>query len=245
MITRFASALLRRCLPGLLLLAATATAGANTATEPVPRDAHWLQHHESLAARARQGGVDVLFLGDSITDFWQTRGKAVWEKYFVPLHAADFGINGDRTQHVLWRLDQGELDGIQPKVVVLLIGTNNTGLEKDRPVPRNTTVEAIAGVKAVVAELRSRLPAAKILLLAILPRGLKDDPIRAQIREVNAAIAGLDDGKSIRFLDIGARLTAADGTISTEIMPDLLHPSEQGYAILADAIQGPLAELLR
>jgi lysophospholipase L1-like esterase len=232
---------------------------ANTAVVPVPRDPRWVQRHEGFVKIAQQGGIDVLFLGDSITDFWRydtfsgpvdgkpvdwPRGKAVWDQNFAPLHAANFGINADRTQHVLWRIDHGELDGIHPKVVVLMIGTNNTGMERNGGV-RNTTAEAIAGVTAVVRDIRSHLPESKILLLAIFPRDTKDSPIRAQIQEVNRAIALLDDGVYIHYLDIGPKFLEPDGTLSRDIFPDLLHPNARGYQIWADAIRAPLAELMK
>ena len=234
----------------LLLAAAFAVAAAglsaNTAIEPVPRGGLPAKMHEDFLAIAKQGDVDVLFLGDSITDFWRNRGKAVWDKTFAPMHAANFGISADRTQHVLWRMDHGELDGIKPKVVVLMIGTNNCGLERDNKTPRNSTPEVIEGVTAVVKELREKLPQSKILLLAIFPRAASpDDPIRAQIKEVNAAISRLDDGKFVRYLDIGPKFLQPDGTLTKEIMPDLLHPSERGYQIWADAIREPLAEMMR
>jgi lysophospholipase L1-like esterase len=228
-----------------LLVPAVHTANGNTAIQPAPRDANWVKRHEGFVEIAKQGGVNVLFLGDSITDFWRNKGRAVWDKYYAPLHAANFGISGDRTQHVLWRMGNGELDGIKPKVVVLMIGTNNTGLERDGKTPRNATSEVIEGVTAVVKGLRAKLPESKILLLAIFPRGQKDDPIRDQLKEINAAVSKLDDGKFVKFLDIGRKFLEADGTLSKEIMPDLLHPGEKGYQIWADAIQEPLAELLK
>lgn len=234
----------------LACLVAT-VAFANTAVEPAPKDANWLRRHESFVALAKQGGVDVLFLGDSITDFWRNSdpnrgGKPVWDEHFAPLKAANFGISADRTQNVLWRLENGELDGIAPKVVVLMIGTNNTGFERDNVTPRNTPAETIAGVTAVVKTLRTKLPATKVLLMAIFPRGEKPDyPQRAQINEINAAIAKLDDGRNVRYLDIGPKFLTADGTLPREIMPDLLHPGVKGYEIWAAAIKQPLAQMLR
>jgi uncharacterized Zn-binding protein involved in type VI secretion len=139
----------------------------NAATNPVPLGAGWVARHEGFVAQAKQGGIDILFMGDSITDFWRNRGSNVWNQYYAPRHAANFGISGDRTQHVLWRMDNGELDGIKPKVVVLMIGTNNTGKERDNKTTRNTVPETIAGVQAVVADIRARLPDSKILLLGI------------------------------------------------------------------------------
>jgi lysophospholipase L1-like esterase len=195
-------------------------------------------------AEAQKGGVDILFMGDSITDFWRNRGKSVWNKYYAPRHAANFGISGDRTEHVLWRIDHGELDGIKPKVVVLMIGTNNTGKERNGS-PRNSVPEVIEGVQAVVADIRAKLPDSKILLLGIFPRGTIDDPQRTQVAVINTVIAKLDDGKMVKFLDIGPQFLEADGSLSKDIMPDLLHPSKEGYQIWADAMEPTLAEMLK
>jgi len=222
-----------------------AVAVFNTATNPVPLGAGWLKRHTNFVAQAKQGGIDILFMGDSITDFWRVRGSNVWNQYYAPHHAANFGISGDRTQHVLWRMDNGELDGIKPKVVVLMIGTNNTGKERDNKTPRNTVPETIAGVQAVVADIRARLPDSKILLLAIFPRGTLDDPQRAQVALVNTAIAKLDDGKMVHYLDIDPNFLESDGTLPKSIMPDLLHPNQHGYQIWADAMNPTLDEMLK
>jgi lysophospholipase L1-like esterase len=222
----------------------TNAAVSNSATNPVPRDPGWVKRHKGFVAQAKQGGIDVLFMGDSITDFWRSRGSNVWNQCYAPKHAANFGISGDRTQHVLWRMDNGELDGIHPKVVVLMIGTNNTGKERDKKTPRNTPAQVIEGVTAVVNDIRTRLPDSKILLLAIFPRGDGGPEQQAQINEINPAIARLDDGKMVKFLDIGAKFLDADGTLPTSIMPDLLHPNAQGYQIWADAMNPTLEAML-
>jgi lysophospholipase L1-like esterase len=218
----------------------------NSAIIPATRatPTNWMSRHEGFVAEAKQGGIDILFMGDSITDFWRDRGSNVWNKVYAPRHAANFGIGGDRTEHVLWRMDNGELDGIKPKVVVLMIGTNNTGKERNGQ-PRNTVPETIEGVQAVVRELRARLPDSKILLLAIFPRGTLDDPQRAQVALINTVIARLDDGKMVRYLDIDPKFIEADGTLPRSIMPDLLHPNEHGYQIWADAMEPTLDEMLK
>jgi lysophospholipase L1-like esterase len=230
----------------LWLLAAAAQA-QNTATHPVPRTSptNWLARHEGFVAQAKQGNVDLLFLGDSITDFWRDKGSNVWTRYYAPRHAANFGISGDRTQHVLWRLRNGELDGLKPKVVVLLIGTNNTGKERDNVTPRNQPPEVIEGVQAVVHSLRTNLPESKILLLAIFPRGTPDDPQRAQINEINSGLAKLADGQRVWFLDLGGKFLAEDGSIPADVMRDKLHPDEKGYQIWAEAMEPTLASLLK
>ena len=241
----------RHLLPfAFALCTATLTATANTAIQPEPREANWVKRHEGFVEIARQGGVDVLFLGDSITDGWRRLerggGKAVWDQAFAPLRAANFGISGDRTQHVLWRLQNGELNGIKPKAIVLMIGTNNTGFERDGKTPRNTPAETVEGVAAILKLLRQELPATKILLLAVFPRGEKPDhPQRLQVAEINRGIMRLADGKAVHCLDIGPKFLAPDGTLPKEVMPDFLHPATKGYEIWAAAIKDLLAALLR
>lgn len=233
-----------RILIGSVLLLA-AVAYANTAIEPVPRDERWVGRHEGFVAEAQKGGIDVLFLGDSITDGWRTRGKEIWDREYAPLKAANFGIGGDRTEHVLWRLRNGEATGYKPKAVVLMIGTNNTGFERDGTTPRNTTAEIVEGVTTIVSDLRTDFPDAKILLLAVFPRAEKDSAQRAQVAAINESIAKLHDGAHIHYLDIGAKFLDAEGNIPLDIMPDLLHPNEKGYGIWADAIREPLKALLQ
>ncbi len=191
--------------------------------------------HQRFLERAKKGGVEVLFLGDSITQGWEGNGKDVWKKYFEPLKAANFGIGGDRTQHVLWRITEGkELEGIAPKASVLMIGTNNMS---------NNSVEEIAdGVQAIVAELRRQKPDMKVLLLGIFPRAAKaDDKARGKIKDVNGRLAKLDDGKHVKYLDIGDKFLESDGSLSKNIMYDYLHLTPKGYQIWADAM-GPTLE---
>jgi len=232
-----------------LLLSASLSFAAlaeNSAIVPVSRTSptNWVARHQGFLAEAKKGKFDVVFIGDSITDGWRGRGLQVWNQFYAPRHALNLGIGGDRTQHVLWRIQQGELKGLKSKVVVLMIGTNNTGQEKDGS-PRNSTAEAIEGVTAVVKQIRAKLPRSKLLLLAIFPRGAVDAPQRAQVKEINAALAKLDDGKKIKFLDIGKVFLAEDGSIPKTIMPDLLHPSAEGYQRWADAMEPTLAAMLK
>ena len=200
--------------------------------------AQWNTRHDAMLQRAREGRVDVLFLGDSITEGWGN--NAVWQKHYAARNAANFGIGGDTTQNVLWRIENGALVGIAPKVVVLLIGTNNLGLHQDSP-------ENVArGVAAILASLRRQEPQARVVLLGIFPRDAQPGTRhRRDITDINARLAGLADGDSIRFLDFGGKFLAADGTLSREIMPDYLHLSEKGYALWAEAMEPTLAELLR
>ncbi|HLY10837.1 MAG TPA: GDSL-type esterase/lipase family protein [Planctomycetota bacterium] len=228
---------------GLILLAVLAQ--QESSTEPAPRKkeyswmsvAAWTQRHEGMVKRAKEGAIDLLFVGDSITEGWGN--NSVWQKTYAPLKAANLGIGGDTTENVLWRLENGEVEGISPKAAVLLIGTNNFGLEGHSP-------DAVAkGVAAVVQSLRKRLPSTKILLLAIFPRDEKPGAdIRKKIKTVNDQIAKLDDHKNVRFLDIGPKLSNPDGSLSKEIMPDFLHLSEKGYQIWADAMAPLLKDLM-
>lgn len=201
-------------------------------TRAAPRDAAWLKRHEAVVAEAKKGDVDLLLLGDSITEAWRGQ-KALWAERFAPLKAANLGMSGDCTQHVLWRLRNGALDGLKPKAVMLLIGTNNLGWNKQ------SVDSTVAGVEAIVDELRGK---SRILLLAVFPRGEKpDDPLRAPIKELNERLSKL---KHVSFLDIGGLFLRPDGTIPKELMPDFLHLSEQGYRLWADAVKEPLRVLM-
>lgn len=216
----------------------------HSAVKAAPRDGNWMKRHEKFVEMAKKGDVELLFLGDSITDAWGGEGHGggngakIFRDEFVPLKAANFGIGGDRTQHVLWRLRNGEFDGIKPKLVMLMIGTNNSN-GKD-----NTAEEIADGVKAIVKEIHARSPKTKVLLLGIFPRGPKPNPQRDKLKAVNAIIAKLDDGKTVKYLDIGDKFLEPDGTLTREIMPDALHLSEKGYRIWADAVKGPIKELM-
>jgi N-acetylglucosamine-6-sulfatase len=206
---------------------------APAAIVPVPRPEQGCKaRHDRFNAQAREGGFDVLFIGDSITQAWETAGKAVWDAEIAPLKAANFGIGGDRTEHVLWRLENGNLEGkINPKKIVLMIGTNNTGHRMDKP------ADVVAGIEAILSKLTKRFPEAKITLLAIFPRGEKPgDPKRLNNDEINASLAKLDLGANVSFLDISSSFLQPDGTLAKEIMPDFLHLSPEGYARWAKAI---------
>ncbi len=241
---------------GSLCLAAIGTAimafpgPEHSAVKPVPRDPNWVKRHEKFVEIAKRGGVDVLFLGDSITDAWggeghgqNSPGSKLFADKFVPLKAANFGIGGDRTQHVLWRLQNGELKGITPKLVMLMIGTNNSN-GKD-----NTAEEISDGVKAIVAEIQKQSPKTKVLLLAIFPRATGNDAnlkkIQSEkINKVNEEIAKLNDGKKVKFLNINKIFTSADGSLPKDIMPDQLHLSPNGYALWANAVEGEIKAMI-
>lgn len=201
----------------------------------------WTARHEKKLAEAQAVGksAEVVFIGDSITEGWEKSGAPVWERYYKPMNGLALGFSGDRTETILWRLLHGEVDHIAPKVAVLMFGTNNTGHRQEDP---RTTA---AGIRRNLDELRHRLPDTKILLLAIFPRGEKpDDPMRQLNEKVNAIIAGYADNQHIYFLDINQDFLTPDGTLSKDIMPDLLHPNEQGYEIWAKAMAPKLKELM-
>jgi lysophospholipase L1-like esterase len=219
---------------GLLVVGMSACAQGPDTVVPVPRDGPWMELHQRFVERAKKGHVDLLFLGDSITQGWN--GNEVWKRFYAARNAANFGIGGDRTQHVLWRIKKGELDGIKPKVAVLMIGTNNAG--------SNTPDEIAQGIDAIVQELRRKLPETKVLLLAVFPRSQKPDSLRDRLKSVNQKIAKLDDGDHVKFLDIGNTFLQDDGTISKEVMPDSLHLSGLGYRRWADAMEPTLRSLL-
>ncbi len=198
------------------------------------------QKHEANIAVAKAGQADLLFMGDSITDFWRNEegpfaGKKVLDEHFSKWKVANFGIAGDTTQGVLYRLKNGEGEGITPSAVMLMIGTNN--------ISSNTAPEIAEGIGAVVLELQSRFPNAKILLLGIFPRGAANDNVRRQIQEINRSIAKLHDGKTVHYMDIGHEFLDAEGNIPKEIMVDGLHPSTKGYELWAMAVKDKLSEL--
>lgn len=211
-------------------LSAAVIAQDHDAVKPVPKEGGWMKRHESFNERVKQGNIDLLLIGDSITQGWEGAGKDVWAKHYTPRNAVNLGISGDRTQHVLWRLDNGNIDGIKPKLAVLMIGTNNA---------RSNTPEQIAdGVTAIVKKLREKLPETKVLVLAVFPRGADaNDAARQTNAKANEIFAKLADGKMVEYLDIGPAFLADDGTLSKEIMPDLLHLSPKGYQIWADSIE--------
>jgi lysophospholipase L1-like esterase len=212
----------------------------NAATNPVPRNAsRWLQRHDGFRQLAQKGGIDLLFLGDSITDGWRARGSNVWNTFYASRKAANFGISGDQTQHVLWRIQNGELDQLKPRVIVLMIGTNNSGRDDGKSIAD--------GIRSILEAIRSRCPDSKVLLLAIFPRNMAADSSRQlqAIADANEIIAGFDDGRRVRFLNINQKLVGPDGKVPAAIMPDFLHPNANGYQIWADAMEPTLAEMLK
>ena len=213
--------------------------GQNTALIPAPFQE---ERHDEFLDVARQGDIDCLLMGDSITDWWRRAGLAVYEENFGSLKCANFGIAGDRTQGVLWRFENGELDGYSPELMMLMIGTNNLS---GRRSPANSPEEIAVAITAIVTRFRARFPEARVLLLGVFPRGAEPTArYREPIRRINSIISGLDDGEYVRYMDIGDRFLEPDGSISTEVMADGLHPTEYGYEIWADAMMPTFTEML-
>lgn len=206
----------------------------------------FLKKHEAILQRGKAGPIGVLFLGDSITENWKSKAPELWKHYEEKYQAADFGIGGDRTQHVIWRIENGELDGIHPKVVVFMLGTNNTS--------DNSADQIVAADKKIIRLVQAKIPDTKVIVMAILPRGPRknsdgtpDDGVHRMevINAANAQLAKLDNGKTIRYLDIGPKYLGADGKIPNDLMPDQLHPNAAGYQIWVDAMQPLLDEMLK
>ncbi len=194
-------------------------------------------------AKAAPGNYDIEFIGDSITQGWEGNGKNVWQQLGSKYKIINMGVGGDRTEHVLWRFDQGQLDGIKAKVAVVMIGTNNSNKNKDGK-EQYTDTEILEGVTAIVNEIRRRQPDTKVLLLGIFPRGKTFNAQRGRLLEINQALARLDDGQHIFYLDFGSQFIENNGDISPGMMNDALHPGEAGYKIWANAMEPKLKELL-
>ncbi len=235
-------------------LAAFAAAYADIrAVTPVPQNADpngwWMKRFaEKKALREAMitnGAPKVVFIGDSITHFWETNGQAQWSKYFGggTFRALNLGYSADRTEHVLWRIDHGELDGYEAKAIVLMIGTNNSG---HFPVGEESPADTIWGIKTVLDRIRAKQPKAKTLLCAIFPRGADaNDACRRRNEAVNKIISGFCDGKRVIWCDFTRRMLCADGRLPVEFMPDLLHPGPAGYEVWANAIIPVLHSVLR
>ena len=217
----------------------TAAPSANPAARPTPRtDTLFKTRHQHNRDRAKKGDVDVLFLGDSIMQGWESTGQTVFKKHFGSLKTANFGIGSDRTQNVLWRVTEGkELEGINPKVVVLLIGTNNIGA--------NRPADIAEGVSAIMKAIQSQRPQTKILLMTIFPRGAHaTDTLRKQVNETNTAILKFASSPTITFVELNPDFLDGSGNLRKDMLPDSVHPSARGYTLWAEAIRGPLQILL-
>lgn len=231
-------------------LTVSASAQTNTcpdtsaALTPAPLEEEWAvewwmpRHEEKLKEEGRES-AEILLIGNSITHGWENEGKDVWESYFGDYGTFNIGYSGDRTENVLWRFEHGELDGINPKLALLMIGTNNTGHRQDPP--ECTT----RGIEIILEELKDRLPETKIVLLAIFPRSESpDDELRKLNNEINNRIEKIAENEDALFLDINHIFLNDDKMLPEEIMPDFLHPNEKGYELWAKEIEPTVLELL-
>ncbi|WP_181898363.1 GDSL-type esterase/lipase family protein [Alteromonas aestuariivivens] len=202
--------------------------------------AWWLPRHEQKVAQARGKTAELVLIGDSIIHGWENEGGAVWRQYFADIDTLNLGFSGDRTENVLWRLQQGELERQEPALAILLIGTNNTGHRMDTP-------EAIRdGVKAILAELRIRIPASPVLLLGIFPRGAdSDDSLRINNNKANDLLADLASEAEILFARFDDAFLKTDGTLNRGITPDMLHLNQFGYQIWARQLQPYIQRYVR
>jgi len=213
------------------------TAERPLAVTPVSRlDQDWwkTRHQEKLEeAKNRGDEVELLFMGDSITHGWDA---GLWAENFAQYGAFNLGFSGDRTEHVLWRFQNGALENLSPKVTVLMIGTNNTGQGEGQPAS-----ETVQGIAAIIDEINTRLPDTQLIVHAVFPRGAsKDDPLRVVNEEINQALPELVAAKGAEFLDINDLFLEKDGTLPRNIMPDLLHPKKEGYRLWAHGLKPSL-----
>jgi lysophospholipase L1-like esterase len=218
-----------------------AAAAEDSPTTPKERtDFIWKDQNKEINADLKKLGdkIDLAFVGDSITRRWRGDGnKEVWNKYWGAYKAVNMGIGGDATQNVLYRLKNGQLDGYQARVFVVMIGTNNCWGQKTVP------EDVAAGVKSVVELIQTKQPKSKILLLSILPVGEKPNPGRKLRDEINKLISKFQGG-SVEYMDISAKFLEPDGAISKDVMPDFLHLSPKGYEIWSEAIKDKVKALL-
>lgn len=226
-----------------LAVAAASAHAQNSAIVPEPRTPiMWADRWKDKLERVKKGDIDLILVGDSITHAWDNpENHPVWSSYYEPRKALSLGYSGARTENILWMLNNGEVDGISPKVAVVLIGTNNTDY---RHYPSTSTPEELAeGIAKIVQTLRQKLPTTKILLLRIFPR--EDMPKAGDVCSQASAIAArLADNKSIFYLDINKIFLKADGSIDTSLMPDRLHPNPVGNLLWAQAMEPTLAKLM-
>lgn len=227
-----------RAIPILLAICMTVLSEPGVAAQqpwdPIPRDdGWWSKRYEILNERISRGKPDLVFLGDSITHFWDPE---TWASYYEKRNALNLGIRGDRTENLLWRLDHGNIDGISPKLAIVLIGTNNLRY--------NTPADIAKGIESVVKRLHHRLTDTNILLLAIFPRDQDPGELRIKAELVNALVSRLDDGERIHYLDIGDVFLGKQSRISEAVMLDYLHLTRNGYRRWAKAMEPIVTELM-
>ncbi len=235
----------------ILVLGISVTAQQKEPSKPLPRtDKNSQVAHEQLLEKAKKGGIDVYFLGDSITRRWGSSDAAYgayldnWRRNFYGWNAADFGWGGDTAQNILWRIENGELDRVNPKIIVLLAGTNNVGNKSPQSQPDPRIAETVAGIKSILEVCRQKSPGATIILTAITPRG-DNMEVMPVIDKINQKIAKFADGKKIIFLNINKSLADKNGKLYEGVtVADGLHLDLKGYQIWADALKPIFTKLL-
>jgi len=239
----------------LALLAAllAAQSAVETPVRPVARGDRTSQiAHEQLVEKARRGGIDIYFEGDSITRRWGTSEAQYrefldnWRRNFFGWNAADFGWGGDTVQNILWRLTNGELDGVQPKVIVLLAGTNNVGAAGRDSVDEALVREVVQGTRAILDVMRQKAPGAVVIVTGVTPRRDRSGGMTRMptIDAINSRLATLADGRRIRYINVNDRLTGRNGALAEGVTVDGLHLSVAGYQIWADALKPIFTEIL-
>lgn len=200
-------------------------------TRPRPRNhPWWVERHTTKVKEAQEGPFDLALVGDSITHFWETTGRAVAEAAFAGRRVLNLGFDGDLTEHVLWRLQNGEWPEQAPRWTVLLVGTNNN-------IRYETPADTVAGVRAILHTIRQATPETRIVLMALLPRNGLRAWTRCRNQTVNEGLSALARAEAVAWLDLGTRFTGADGRLDTDSLPDQLHPSEEGYRRWAEALR--------
>ena len=207
---------------------------------PLAKDAKWwIKRHDKKVREAAAGGVGMIMVGDSLVHNFEKRGRQLWYLYFGRYQPLNLGFNADLTEHALWRLKNGELDGISPRLAIIMIGTNNGGLRRDAP--ENT----VAGIAAIINEIRIKLPDTKVLLLGVFPRGaMRKHPLRKLNARVNELLPELAENSAVRYLDISDIFLDNKGLLHRDIMYDFLHPTVAGYQLWAEAISPTVVEMM-
>ena len=198
----------------------------------------WMPRHEAILEKNKNEETDLIFIGNSIIHGWENAGKETWDNYFSQYNPVNMGFGGDQTQHVLWRLDNGELDNINPKLAVVMIGTNNAG--------NGHSSEMIAdGVIQIISRIRTKLPKTKILLLRIFPRGNPGAEIRETNTKASEIFSAVADNKKVIYMDINEIFLDQNDSIPFHIMRDKLHPTTEGYVLWVDVITDKVSELIK
>ena len=233
----------RKFLLSLFVTAVSILPGAslraeNSAIIPMSRtNSGWIARNEEINQQAKAGHIDLLYVGESLVEHYRNQGKEVWAHYYDHRNTLNAGIGGDRTEHVLWRIEHGNIEGISPKAAIVMIGQNNGKY--------NTGEEIAEGVTLIIQKMRAKLPDTKILLLGITQRHEKPTPERASFDKANRILSALADDKMIFYMDLNPLFVKPDGTIPKKLMYDFEHPTPEGHRIWAEAIEPVVSKLMK